>query len=79
MAGAAALLKQAHPNWTPEQVKAALMNTAKLLYKGKQPYHVYEQGAGRVQLEQALHPPFSYLSFFSIIRAHSVIAGAYDT
>lgn len=67
VAGAAALLKQAHPDWTPEQVKAALMNTAKLLYNGKQPYHVYEQGAGRIQLEQALHPPFliypSSLSF----------------
>lgn len=72
VAGAAALLKQAHPNWTPEQVKAALMNTAKLLYKGKQPYHVYEQGAGRIQLEQALHPPFliypSSLSF-GLIRS----------
>lgn len=67
VAGAAALLKQAHPNWTPEQVKAALMNTARLLYDGKQPYHVYEQGAGRIQLEQALHPSFlvypSSLSF----------------
>ena len=28
VAGAAALVLQAHPHWTPEQVKAALMNTA---------------------------------------------------
>jgi subtilisin family serine protease len=28
VAGAAALVLQAHPRWTPEQVKAALMNTA---------------------------------------------------
>jgi minor extracellular serine protease Vpr len=54
VAGAAALIKQAHPEWNPEQIKAAIMNTAKLLYKenGK-PYTVYEQGAGRIQLEEA--------------------------
>ena len=28
VAGIAALVMQAHPNWTPEQVKAAIMNTA---------------------------------------------------
>jgi subtilisin family serine protease len=27
-AGIAALVKQAHPDWTPEQIKAAIMNTA---------------------------------------------------
>jgi minor extracellular serine protease Vpr len=33
VAGACALIKQAHPDWTPEQIKAALMNTAKPLLK----------------------------------------------
>ena len=33
VAGACALIKQAHPEWTPEQIKAALMNTAKPLEK----------------------------------------------
>ncbi|MBT2734841.1 S8 family serine peptidase [Bacillus sp. ISL-7] len=33
VAGACALIKQAHPDWTPEQIKAALMNTAKPLAK----------------------------------------------
>ena len=28
VAGVAALVRQAHPSWTPEQVKAAIMNTA---------------------------------------------------
>lgn len=28
VAGVAALIKQAHPNWTPEQVKSAIMGTA---------------------------------------------------
>ncbi|WHY77457.1 S8 family serine peptidase [Neobacillus sp. WH10] len=36
VAGACALIKQAHPDWTPEQIKAALMNTAKPLVKQKE-------------------------------------------
>ncbi|WP_308410512.1 S8 family serine peptidase [Bacillus sp. Marseille-P3661] len=55
VAGAAALVKQAHPDWTPEQVKAALMNTAKQMYneEGKQ-YSPFEQGAGRIQVDDAV-------------------------
>jgi len=55
VAGACALIKQAHPNWSPEQVKAALMNTAKLLKneEGKL-YKTYEQGAGRIQVVDAI-------------------------
>ncbi|MBU8731947.1 S8 family serine peptidase [Cytobacillus oceanisediminis] len=55
VAGACAILKQAHPEWGPERIKAVLMNTAKLLMntEGKT-YRTYEQGAGRIQLDQAL-------------------------
>ncbi|CAG9620133.1 S8 family serine peptidase [Sutcliffiella rhizosphaerae] len=55
VAGASALIKQAHPDWTPEQVKAALMNSTKVLKKedGSR-YSVLEQGTGRIQLEQAI-------------------------
>ncbi|MGN1387923.1 MAG: S8 family serine peptidase [Bacillus sp. (in: firmicutes)] len=53
--GAAALLKQAHPDWTPEQIKSALMSTAKhLRNKDGDFYKTYEQGAGRVQLHEAV-------------------------
>ncbi|MCR6112359.1 S8 family serine peptidase [Bacillus sp. A301a_S52] len=55
VAGAVALIKQKYPDWTPDQVKAALMNTAKPLKnkKGKiHPPHV--QGTGRVQIDEAL-------------------------
>lgn len=55
VAGACALLKQAHPDWGPEQIKAALMNTAKLLVNRKgELYRTYEQGAGRIQMEKAI-------------------------
>lgn len=76
VAGACALIKQAHPDWTPEQIKAALMNTAKPLVKTgavksgadsskvktnstmtakTAPYYrTYEQGAGRIQVDEAI-------------------------
>ncbi|MFL6558986.1 MAG: S8 family serine peptidase, partial [Bacillus sp. (in: firmicutes)] len=64
VAGACALIKQAHPDWNPEQIKAALMNTAIPLEKAvdKSPanqtdpgnYRTYEQGAGRIQVDEAI-------------------------
>ncbi|BAB07482.1 S8 family serine peptidase [Halalkalibacterium halodurans] len=55
VAGAAALIKQAHPEWTPEQVKAALMNTAKKLVDQEGvPHEIHEQGAGRIQVDKAV-------------------------
>lgn len=54
VAGACALLKQAHPDWTPNQIKAALMNAAKPLVKNNDLYRTYEQGAGRIQIKEAL-------------------------
>jgi len=57
--GAAALIKQAHPDWTPAQVKTALMNTASLLtYPGSTlPYSPRLQGAGRINVYDALLTP----------------------
>ncbi|WP_082713576.1 S8 family serine peptidase [Sporosarcina koreensis] len=54
IAGIAALVKQANPNWDAFDVKVALSNTAKVLDTGK--YDVFAQGAGRVQAYQAAHP-----------------------
>jgi minor extracellular serine protease Vpr len=55
VAGAAALLKQLHPNWTPNDLKSALVNTAIPLYRNKKSlYHAYEQGAGRLNINNAL-------------------------
>ncbi|MBB5174079.1 S8 family serine peptidase [Texcoconibacillus texcoconensis] len=55
VAGAAALIKQKHPDWTPEQVKAALMNSAKpLIDEAGMKYPPHVQGAGRLQIQEAL-------------------------
>ncbi|SEO18770.1 S8 family serine peptidase [Paenibacillus sp. OK076] len=52
MAGIAALLLQAHEEYTPFDVKTALMNTAVDLNGN---YSVYEVGAGRVDPYRAVH------------------------
>lgn len=55
VAGASALILQAHPEWTPDQVKSALMSTSKPLWdKEGKLYRTFEQGAGRLQIAQAL-------------------------
>ncbi len=60
VAGSAALLVQLHPNWTPAQIKSALMttatenvwtNTAKTILAG-----VLDRGAGRIDLTKAGTP-----------------------
>ncbi len=51
VAGTAALIRQAHPEWTVEQVKAALMNTAVDLVGNQPPPR---QGAGRVNAYRAV-------------------------
>ena len=51
IAGVAALVKQANPEWDAFDVKVALSNTAKILNQDK--YDVFAQGAGRVQPYEA--------------------------
>ncbi|WP_226671460.1 S8 family serine peptidase [Metabacillus litoralis] len=56
VAGACALIKQAHPDWNPEQIKASLMNTAKQLKNDKQEtLKPTEQGAGRINVKDAIN------------------------
>ncbi|MEQ4301378.1 S8 family serine peptidase [Plantactinospora sp. B6F1] len=49
VAGAAAILVQQHPDWTPAQLKAALMSTS-----ADVGHSVYERGAGRVDIARAV-------------------------
>lgn len=46
VAGAAALILQAHPDWTPVMVKSALMGNSKILNSE----HSWRQGAGRIDV-----------------------------
>ncbi|GLZ00674.1 S8 family serine peptidase [Actinoplanes sp. NBRC 103695] len=51
VAGGAAILAQRHPGWTPAQLKAALMGTA----RPAAGLGAYAQGAGRVDVARAVH------------------------
>ncbi len=92
VAGSAALLRQAHPEWTTQQVKSALMNTATNLndVTGAS-YRPIEQGAGFVNLSRAVAPSVSIfpasISFGQLLPQSSYTAtrtitvtanGAYD-
>ncbi|MBC8078550.1 MAG: S8 family serine peptidase [Chloroflexales bacterium] len=55
VAGAAALLHQLHPDWSPLQIKAALINTASPTQSsGGDPYAPTYAGAGRLNVASAV-------------------------
>lgn len=54
VAGAAALLLEAHPGWSPARVKSAVMNTARTITGG-----IVERGAGRLDVPAAIDPGFT--------------------
>ncbi|MFJ7936295.1 S8 family serine peptidase [Sporosarcina sp. NPDC096371] len=57
VAGMAALILQAHPDYKPADVKAALMNSADKLNGD---YSVYEVGAGQVDVAEAVHNDMAF-------------------
>jgi len=59
VAGAAALVRQAHTNWTAEDIKAALMNTAETPMRDAQTngYPESRVGAGRLRVDRAVQTP----------------------
>jgi subtilisin family serine protease len=58
VAGVAALLKQAHPNWSPMAIKSALMTSAYDILDGPNtnPLVIFRQGAGHIQPNAAVNP-----------------------
>ena len=60
VAGAAALIKQAHPDWTPDEIKMALRNTAVDIGE-----NILTQGQGRINVLDAVNsqkPPLAILN-----------------
>lgn len=59
LAGAGALMTQAHPTWTPAEIQSALMSTAWLAQVRKEdgitPSDPFDRGAGRVNLANAVN------------------------
>ncbi|WP_151735921.1 S8 family serine peptidase [Paenibacillus tengchongensis] len=57
VAGLALLIKQAHPEYTPFDVRAVLANTADYVYYNGNPQDLYLQGPGRANVENAILTP----------------------
>lgn len=64
VAGAAALLKDLHPKWSPGQIKSALMATAKTIRQfkedGETPADAFDVGSGRIDLRHAGDPGLTF-------------------
>lgn len=58
-AGTAILVKAAHPDWTPEEIKSALMTSSvQTVVKedGVTPASVFDDGAGSIRADRAVNP-----------------------
>ena len=74
-AGASALVKAAHPSWTPAEIKSALMTSSiqsVVKEDGVTPAGVFDMGAGRVQVDRAVNPTL----VFDETYANMVAAGS---
>ncbi len=76
IAGSGALLKALHPDWTPGQIKSAIMTTAKTSGVTKEdsvtPADTFDYGSGRVDLTVAGDPGITFdVSFLDYISHES--------
>jgi hypothetical protein len=63
VAGAAALLKDLHPSWTPGEIKSALMTTARrnvTKEDGVTKANAFDYGSGRIDLKKAGQPGITF-------------------
>ncbi|XP_058106617.1 subtilisin-like protease 4 [Magnolia sinica] len=78
LSGAAALIKSAHPNWSPAAIKSAIMTTADLVTndgrlivdENLRPADLFATGAGHMNPSKASNPgliydlqPYNYISY----------------
>lgn len=72
VAGIAALILQANPEYTPEDVKAALMNTSeKITKEDGSDYSVHQIGAGRVNPYEAVYEDVSFKAEYEVISGEN--------
>ncbi|MFL5949221.1 MAG: S8 family serine peptidase [Gaiellaceae bacterium] len=74
-AGVAALIKAAHPTWTPPEIVSAMMTSSLqsvVKEDGVTPANPFDMGAGRVQVDRAVNPTL----VFNETYANFVAAGA---
>ncbi len=63
VAGVAALIKQARPDWGPDEIKSALMTTSRqdiVKEDGRRPADPFDMGAGHIQPNSAVDPGLVY-------------------
>ena len=73
IAGSGALLKALHPDWTPGQIKSALMTTAwtqVVKEDGATPATPFDDGSGRVDLNKAGDPGLTFNATAADYVAH---------
>jgi hypothetical protein len=74
-AGVSALVKAAHPSWTPEEIKSALMTSSLqsvVKEDGVTPASVFDDGAGSIRADRAVNPTL----IFNETYADFVAAGS---
>ena len=74
-AGVSALVKAAHPGWTPEEIKSALMTSSVqsvVKEDGTTPATPFDDGAGSIRADRAVNPTL----VFNETSADFVAAGA---
>lgn len=63
VAGAAALIRQAHPDWSPAEIKSALMTSSRqniVKENGSVPATPFDMGAGHMEPNSAVNPGLVY-------------------
>ncbi len=73
VAGIAALIREARPDWSPAMLKSALTTTARadvLLDDGATRAHLFESGAGAVRANRAVNPGLVYDADFNDFAAY---------
>jgi len=70
-AGASALVKAAHPDWTPAMIKSALMTSAAqgvVKEDGVTPFDPFDAGAGSIRVNRAVNPTVVFNETFDVFN-----------